>query len=68
MVTRTLDLYAAMGGKATVEVCDACGEPVPVGAWPFCASDANPAGHSKGTYRWKTKFTMKTSGWTRRER
>jgi hypothetical protein len=48
--------------------CDLCGKPVWVGCWPYCASAANPEGHSKGAYAFKMGFSMKTQGWTRRER
>jgi hypothetical protein len=48
--------------------CDDCGEFVPIPGWPFCRSEQNPDGHERGTYRWKTKFSMKTHGWTRRLR
>lgn len=42
--------------------CDDCGEPVPIGAWPFCP-------HGKGAaYAFKMGFKMATQGWTRRER
>jgi hypothetical protein len=51
------------------DYCADCGEPVPIGGWPFCASDHNPEGHAKGAaYGFRMKFTMKTQGWTRRER
>lgn len=50
------------------EECPSCGERVWIGDWPFCASLANPTGHTRGTYRFRMKFTMKTQGWTRRER
>lgn len=50
------------------ETCADCGEPVPVGGWPFCRSAANPDGHAKGVYAWKSGFSMKLQGWTRRER
>jgi hypothetical protein len=32
--------------------CDRCGETLHAGDWPFCASERNPEGHAKGTYRW----------------
>lgn len=48
--------------------CADCGEPVPIGGWPFCRSDRNPEGHARGVYAWKTRFSMKLQGWTRRER
>jgi hypothetical protein len=35
------------------EVCEKCGEPVPVGAWPYCVSRVNPGGHStRNAYGW----------------
>lgn len=49
-------------------VCDDCGEIYMHGDWPFCASERNPEGHAKGTYGWRVGFSMKTQGWTRRER
>lgn len=49
-------------------VCADCGERVPIGGWPFCKSARNPAGHAWGTYAWKMKMSMKTEGWSRRER
>lgn len=43
-----------------VVTCDDCGEPIPVGGWPWCASDRNPEGHSKGvTYRWANGTPMR---------
>lgn len=51
------------------EQCDACGQPVPIGGWPWCASPQNPEGHAKGVnYSWKAGFSMRTQGWTRRLR
>lgn len=43
--------------------CEECGQPVPVGAWPFCASKANPEGHARGTYRWGLKSNLSRTGW-----
>lgn len=53
---------------ATPERCTDCGEIVPVGGWPFCASTQNPEGHAKGAYTWKMQMGMKVQGWTRRQR
>lgn len=39
-------------------LCIDCGEPVPVGGWPFCQSKANPAGHEKGTYGFKMSSVL----------
>jgi hypothetical protein len=51
------------------ELCDDCGQYVPIGGWPFCASDRNPEGHAKGAaYAFKVRMGMKLNGWTRRER
>jgi hypothetical protein len=55
--------------RTIAETCDACGDYVRVGAWPFCASAANPAGHDKGVaYGWRMNVGMGTQGWTRREK
>lgn len=40
------------GQDGDVERCESCGEPVPMGAWPFCASARNPDGHARGSYQW----------------
>lgn len=53
---------------AVSDVCEKCGQEVPVGGWPFCASPHNPEGHAKGVYGWAMKMGMKVQGWTRRER
>ena len=50
------------------DVCDVCGEIVQAGDWPFCASPANPEGHTRGAYGWRMRMSMKTQGWTRRVR
>jgi len=50
------------------DICEVCGQVVPIGGWPFCKSERNPKGHMRGTYGWMTKFGMKVQGWTRRER
>lgn len=54
--------------QAAEDVCADCGEEVPIGGWPFCASAANPEGHARGVYAWRARFGMKLQGWTRRER
>lgn len=41
--------------------CDACDAPLQHGDWPFCP-------HGRGTYGFRMAFSMKTQGWTRRER
>lgn len=52
-----------------VDKCEVCGEPVPIGSWPYCASPANPDGHARGAaYAFKMAMSMKTNGWSRRER
>lgn len=51
------------------ERCNDCGEVVPIGGWAFCKSERNPDGHAKGAaYSFKMHMSMKTHGWTRRER
>jgi hypothetical protein len=51
-------MYAARAAGIEVDMaekaerCEACGEIVPIGGWPFCASGRNPDGHRKGTYGW----------------
>lgn len=41
--------------------CDKCGDFIEEGDWPFCP-------HGRGVYAWKSGFSMKLQGWTRRER
>jgi hypothetical protein len=40
------------GMDARAARCADCGDPVPIGAWPFCKSDRNPEGHARGSYQW----------------
>lgn len=62
-VWRKLDARGKKGSKASVETCADCGEPVPVGSWPFCASKVNPEGHRKGTYRWGAQSVLSKKWW-----
>lgn len=67
-MTRLVQHAVLSTERGQVDKCDVCGEIVPIPGWPFCRSEQNPDGHERGTYRWKTKFSMKTQGWTRRLR
>lgn len=61
--------YARQMDEALASQCGDCGEPVPIGGWPFCASERNPDGHAKGAaYTFKMRMGMRLNGWTRRER
>lgn len=62
-------LSTERGQEPGADKCGDCGEPVPVGGWPFCTSEANPEGHSKDVgYHFKAGFGMAAQGWTRRLR
>jgi hypothetical protein len=51
--------------KQSDERCPECGEPVPIGAWPYCKSRRNPEGHAKGAYRFSMTSGMVQHKWQR---
>ena len=62
--SRATLLTAAELRRQLPDVCSKCGYPVPIGGWPYCASDRNPSGHARGgAYAWSMSSPIRK--WTR---
>lgn len=55
-------------GPPKMTECSSCGVFYAEGEWPYCVSARNPGGHGRGVYAFKMAMSMKTNGWSRREK